>query len=39
MAAAKLARAGRLDTHNDDEAETRYYFIDLLLKDAGWGAG
>ena len=24
------------DTHNYSEAETRDYFIDLLLKEAGW---
>ena len=30
------ASAGQPDTHDYSEAETRDYFIDLLLKEAGW---
>jgi len=33
---AKAAAAARPDTHDYCEAETRDYFIDLLLKEAGW---
>lgn len=36
VAAAKQAAAAQLDTHDYSEAETRDYFIDLLLKEAGW---
>lgn len=36
VAEAKTARAGQPDTHDYSEAETRDYFIDLLLKEAGW---
>jgi type I restriction enzyme R subunit len=36
VAAAKLAAAAQADTHDYSEAETRDYFIDLLLKEAGW---
>ncbi|MEX2160005.1 MAG: DEAD/DEAH box helicase family protein [Dehalococcoidia bacterium] len=36
VAQAKAANAARPDTHNYSEAETRDYFIDLLLKEAGW---
>ncbi len=36
VAAAKKAAAARPDTHDYSEAETRDYFIDLLLKEAGW---
>jgi type I restriction enzyme R subunit len=36
VAAAKVANAEQPDTHNYSEAETRDYFIDLLLKEAGW---
>jgi type I restriction enzyme R subunit len=36
VAAAKKASAGQPDTHDYSEAETRDYFIDLLLKEAGW---
>ena len=36
IAAAKKANAEQPDTHNYSEAETRDYFIDLLLKEAGW---
>ncbi len=36
MAAIKKQNAATPDTHNYSEAETRDYFIDLLLKEAGW---
>ncbi|GAB3768701.1 DEAD/DEAH box helicase family protein [Ramlibacter monticola] len=36
VAAAKQANAAAPDTHDYSEAETRDYFIDLLLKEAGW---
>ena len=36
VAAAKVANAATPDTHDYSEAETRDYFIDLLLKEAGW---
>ncbi len=36
VAAAKKANTGQPDTHDYSEAETRDYFIDLLLKEAGW---
>lgn len=36
VAAAKQANADTPDSHNYSEAETRDYFIDLLLKEAGW---
>src|SRR5258708_30080009 len=36
LAAAKQANSARPDTHDYSEAETRDYFIDLLLKEAGW---
>lgn len=36
VAAAKKAAEGQPDTHDYSEAETRDYFIDLLLKEAGW---
>lgn len=36
VAAAKTAAAAQPDTHDYSEAETRDYFIDLLLKEAGW---
>ncbi len=36
VAKAKQAAAAQLDTHDYSEAETRDYFIDLLLKEAGW---
>ena len=36
MAEAKKAAAAQPDTHDYSEAETRDYFIDLLLKEAGW---
>jgi len=36
FAAAKKVNAALPDTHDYSEAETRDYFIDLLLKEAGW---
>jgi type I restriction enzyme R subunit len=36
VAEAKKASAAQPDTHDYSEAETRDYFIDLLLKEAGW---
>lgn len=36
VAAAKAANATQPDTHDYSEAETRDYYIDLLLKEAGW---
>src|ERR1035437_5455986 len=36
IAQAKKAATAQPDTHNYLEAETRDYFIDLLLKEAGW---
>ncbi|HEX5760562.1 MAG TPA: DEAD/DEAH box helicase family protein [Thermoanaerobaculia bacterium] len=36
VAEAKGASAAQPDTHDYSEAETRDYFIDLLLKEAGW---
>ena len=33
---AKKAAAAQPDTHDYSEAETRDYFIDLLLKESGW---
>lgn len=36
VAAAKQAATEQPDTHDYSEAETRDYFIDLLLKEAGW---
>ncbi|MBI3269377.1 MAG: DEAD/DEAH box helicase family protein [Planctomycetes bacterium] len=36
VAAAKKAAAAQPDTHDYSEAETRDFFIDLLLKEAGW---
>lgn len=33
---AKVANAAQPDTHDYTENETRDYFIDLLLKEAGW---
>jgi len=36
VAKAKAANASRPDTHDYSEAQTRDYFIDLLLKEAGW---
>ncbi|MBI3372721.1 MAG: DEAD/DEAH box helicase family protein [Betaproteobacteria bacterium] len=36
VAEAKRTATAQPDTHNYSEAETRDYFIDLLLKEAGW---
>jgi len=36
VAKAKQAAAAQPDPHDYSEAETRDYFIDLLLKEAGW---
>ena len=36
VAEAKKAASEQPDTHDYSEAETRDYFIDLLLKEAGW---
>lgn len=36
FAAARKANSARPDSHDYSEAETRDYFIDLLLKEAGW---
>ena len=36
IADAKKAASAQPDTHDYSEAETRDYFIDLLLKEAGW---
>jgi type I restriction enzyme R subunit len=36
VAEARQAAAAQPDTHDYLEAETRDYFIDLLLKEAGW---
>jgi type I restriction enzyme R subunit len=36
VAAAKQANIAQPDTHDYSEAETRDFFIDLLLKEAGW---
>jgi type I restriction enzyme R subunit len=36
VAAAKKANTAQPDTHDYSEQETRDYFIDLLLKEAGW---
>ncbi|MBA3342839.1 MAG: DEAD/DEAH box helicase family protein [Gemmatimonadaceae bacterium] len=36
VAAAKQAATAQPDAHDYSEAETRDYFIDLLLKEAGW---
>lgn len=36
IAAVKKANSAQPDTHDYSEAETRDYFIDLLLKEAGW---
>ena len=36
IAEVKRQNATTPDKHNYSEAETRDYFIDLLLKEAGW---
>ncbi|WP_137890932.1 DEAD/DEAH box helicase family protein [Ramlibacter sp. 2FC] len=37
VAAAKAANAATPDAHDYNEAQTRDLYIDLLLKEAGWG--
>jgi type I restriction enzyme R subunit len=39
IAEIKRANEATPDQHNYSEAETRDYFIDLLLKEAGWESG
>jgi len=36
FAAVRKANSAKPDTHDYSEAETRDYYIDLLLKEAGW---
>ena len=36
VAAAKKANTAQADTHDYSEEQTRDYFIDLLLREAGW---
>ncbi|MGE3343954.1 MAG: DEAD/DEAH box helicase family protein [Vicinamibacterales bacterium] len=36
VAAVRAAASAQPDTHDYSEAETRDFFIDLLLKEAGW---
>lgn len=36
VAAAKAANAQKQDTHDYNEEQTRDYFIDMLLHEAGW---
>ena len=36
IAQVKIANAAQPDTHDYTESETRDYFVDLLLKEAGW---
>jgi type I restriction enzyme, R subunit len=36
IAQAKAANATKIDNHDYTEIQTRDYFIDLLLKEAGW---
>ena len=36
IAAVKKANTAQADTHDYSEAQTRDYFIDLLLREAGW---
>ena len=36
VAAARRSSSAQPDSHDYSEAETRDYFIDLLLKEAGW---
>ena len=36
VAAAKQANTAQADTHDYSEAQTRDFFIDLLLREAGW---
>ena len=39
VAQAKRDNEARPDAHDYSEADTRDYFIDILLKEAGWGLG
>ena len=39
VAAAKKAAGTQPDTHDYSEAETRDFYIDLMLKEAGWALG
>ncbi len=39
LAKAKSANIAVPDTHDYDEADTRRFFIDVLLREAGWAAG
>lgn len=39
IAAAKARAARVVDDHDYSEAQTRDYFIDLMLREAGWGVG
>lgn len=39
LAQAKLENSKLPDTHNYNEADTRKYIIDLLLREAGWEVG
>ena len=39
VAANKVAAVERADTHEYSEAETRAFYIDLLLAEAGWKVG
>lgn len=39
LAQAKAANLAVPDTHDYDEADTRRFFIDVLLREAGWVAG
>lgn len=39
LAKAKAANIAVPDTHDYDEADTRRYFIDVLLREAGWEDG
>ncbi|MGC1550458.1 MAG: DEAD/DEAH box helicase family protein [Rhodanobacter sp.] len=39
LAVAKFANIAVPDTHDYDEADTRRFFIDVLLREAGWELG
>lgn len=39
LALAKFANIAVPDTHDYDEADTRRFFIDVLLREAGWELG
>ena len=39
LAQAKAANIAVPDTHDYDEADTRRFFIDVLLREAGWTVG